>query len=62
MNRPDNMLPKSALIALAIFSGCCVILGLIFHMDPVKFITYCSPGYFIVLGIVHACRTTLPPE
>ncbi|MCF6290420.1 MAG: hypothetical protein L3J03_05430 [Desulfobacterales bacterium] len=62
MNTPDNVLVKSALVALAIFSIFCAILGLIFRMDPIKFVTYCSPGYFIILGIVHACRTTFPPE
>ena len=58
MNKQENEYVKAALIATAIFSILCLVLGLVYHVDPVRFVIYCSPGFFIIFGIVYACITT----
>ena len=62
LSNQENEYVKPALIAVAIFSILCLLLGLVYGMDPVRFVIYCSPGFFVIFGIVYAYMTTFPSD
>jgi hypothetical protein len=58
LSKQQNEYVKPALVSAAIFSVMCLLLGLVYGMDPVRLVIYFSPGFFIIFGIVYAYMTT----